>query len=137
LGIFRKQRLIQICQNVAPLLLHPNTWIRFAVVALMVSTATKLSLADVHCFLIPILRPYLIRDIIEVTKMSLLESLQTPVSVSFFWKHIISMCLSIYLSKYWSYFHCHYLSMVSSHHQHHHTHTHYHTHKDKNKGIEY
>jgi len=80
LGIFGKQKLLRICQTAAPLLLHPNTWIRFGVIALMVSTANKLGLADIHCFLIPILRPYLVRDIIEVTKLSLLESLRTPLS---------------------------------------------------------
>lgn len=79
LGIFRKSKLLEICKTTAPLLLHPNTWIRFGAVALMSSIGNKLSLADVHCFLIPCLRPFMVRDIVDVSKTGLLESLKPPV----------------------------------------------------------
>jgi phosphoinositide-3-kinase regulatory subunit 4 len=80
LGIFKKQRLIEIVEKCAPLLLHPNTWIRYGAASIMLSVARKLSLADTRCFLIPKLRKFLVRDIAEVTKATLLQSLSPPVS---------------------------------------------------------
>jgi hypothetical protein len=35
--------------------------------------------ANVHCFLIPILKPYLFADTVEVTEQSLLQCLKSPV----------------------------------------------------------
>lgn len=49
------------------------------VVALMEAIAKQLSRADVFCFLIPILRPYLQCDIVHVTEFNLLQALQAPV----------------------------------------------------------
>lgn len=77
------------------MLLHPNTWIRFGkaenervatnigllgVVAVMAAIANQVGTADVFSNLIPILRPYLVSDIIEVTEANILESLKSPVS---------------------------------------------------------
>jgi len=79
LGIVRKQLLFDIVDKIVPLLLHPNTWIRYGAASVVLSVARKLPLADVRCFLIPKLRKFLIRDIAEVTKSTLLQSLAPPV----------------------------------------------------------
>ncbi|KAL6072824.1 Serine/threonine-protein kinase, variant 2 [Balamuthia mandrillaris] len=91
LGLFRKPVLIEIAGRTAPMLFHPNVWIRFGVVAIMAAIAKQLSVADVYCFLIPILRPFLLSDIVDVTAQSLLEALKPPVSRVNFEKALYSI----------------------------------------------
>ncbi len=57
------------------------------VIAIMAAIATQLKLADVHCFLIPCLKPFLITDIIEITEPNLLEALKAPVSIPYSCKY--------------------------------------------------
>lgn len=61
------------------MLYHPNMWIRYGVIALMAAIASQLKLADIHCFLIPVLKSYLITEIIDINEMNLLEALKPPV----------------------------------------------------------
>lgn len=84
LGLFRKHVLFDIADKSAPMLYHPNMWIRYGVIALMSAIASQLKLADIHCFLIPTLKPYLVTDIIEINEQNLLEALKTPVTRSAF-----------------------------------------------------
>uniref|UniRef100_A0A6B2KWI3 non-specific serine/threonine protein kinase n=1 Tax=Arcella intermedia TaxID=1963864 RepID=A0A6B2KWI3_9EUKA len=75
-----KDTLLNIASRVAPLLFHPNSCIRYDTVALLAVLSTRLSRVDLHCFLIPILRTYLCRDIVEITEDSLMSSLLEPIS---------------------------------------------------------
>ena len=75
------------------MLYHPNMWIRYGkiesipnvtnkyigVIALMAAIASQLKLADIHCFLLPTLRPFLGTGIIDITEQNLLEALKAPV----------------------------------------------------------
>ena len=79
LDIFRKQKLISIANQTVPLLLHPNAWVRYATIALIVSIAAKLPFVDVHCLLIPMLQPFFVRDVVELSQASFTASLMEPV----------------------------------------------------------
>ena len=91
LGLFRKHKLFDIAKETAPVLYHPNMWIRYGVIAIMSTVAAQLKLADIHCFLLPgayttlsinigVLRPFLFTEIIEINESNLLEALKGPVS---------------------------------------------------------
>jgi len=53
---------------------------RLGVVAVMAAIANQVGTADVFSNLIPIIRPFLVSDIIEVTEANILESLKPPVT---------------------------------------------------------
>jgi phosphoinositide-3-kinase regulatory subunit 4 len=81
LGMFTKPTLLQIAPKVAPLLHHPNTWIRTDAVACFSAMAKRLGPADAMCFLINnVLRGHLEYNTWIVTESSLLESIKGPVS---------------------------------------------------------
>lgn len=79
LGLFRKHKLFDIAQETVCVLYHPNMWIRYGVIAIMAAIASQLKLADIHCFLLPIIRPFLITEIIEINEPNLLEALKPAV----------------------------------------------------------
>eukprot|EP01087_Luapelamoeba_hula_P016325 TRINITY_DN5016_c2_g1_i1.p1 TRINITY_DN5016_c2_g1~~TRINITY_DN5016_c2_g1_i1.p1 ORF type:complete len:1525 (+),score=308.28 TRINITY_DN5016_c2_g1_i1:135-4577(+) len=91
LGLFRKQILFNIAEETVAMLLHPNTWIRFGVVAVMAAIAKHVGVADVFANLIPILRPFLLSDIIDITEATILECLKSPVSREAFDNTVASM----------------------------------------------
>jgi phosphoinositide-3-kinase regulatory subunit 4 len=81
LGLFNKSSLLQIASKVAPLLHHPNTWIRTNAIACFSAIAKQLGKADTMCFLINnVLRGHLEYNIWIVTEQSLLESIKSPLS---------------------------------------------------------
>jgi hypothetical protein len=51
------------------------------VIAIMAKIALNLKPADIHCFLIPSLKPFLIADVVEITEETLLEALKPPVTI--------------------------------------------------------
>lgn len=53
-------------------------------IALMAAIAQQLKLADIHCFLLRTLNPFLVTEIIDITEPNLLEALKSPVSRSSF-----------------------------------------------------
>ena len=79
LGLFRKHVLFSVAKKIAPMLCHPNIWIRHGVIAAMAAIAKRLSPADTHCFLSPILRPYLLCNIVDINAASLLDCLKPAV----------------------------------------------------------
>lgn len=80
LGLFKKHRMLEIIDKTSPLLLHPNTWIRYGAACIVLSISQKLSNADIICFLMPKIRKFLVRDVVEVSRRTLLQSLPLPVS---------------------------------------------------------
>jgi phosphoinositide-3-kinase regulatory subunit 4 len=73
LDVLEKQVTVMIC--------HPTLPVRSAAVACVLACASQLSMAEVHCKLLPILRPYLkTSDIVVVNEDSLLELLRPPLS---------------------------------------------------------
>ncbi|XP_035206634.1 phosphoinositide 3-kinase regulatory subunit 4-like isoform X1 [Stegodyphus dumicola] len=90
LGILQKQMLYDIVAEAIPLLIHPNLWIKQAAVGLVCIVAKTLNLADVQCRLIPLLQPFLKRQVIQVDQeLVLLNAVQDP----------LPRCLLDYLIK--------------------------------------
>ncbi|GAV48373.1 hypothetical protein ZYGR_0I06700 [Zygosaccharomyces rouxii] len=78
-GLIGKRFFYDICTTVAPLLLHPNNWIRQFSLLLIVEISSKLSKAEVYCVLYPIVRPFFEFDV-EFTYDLMLSSCKSPVS---------------------------------------------------------
>eukprot|EP00163_Fabomonas_tropica_P003388 TRINITY_DN12891_c0_g4_i1.p1 TRINITY_DN12891_c0_g4~~TRINITY_DN12891_c0_g4_i1.p1 ORF type:complete len:1652 (-),score=398.10 TRINITY_DN12891_c0_g4_i1:5-4960(-) len=79
IGLFTKHVLLDIIGKVAPLLCHPCTWIRYGAASFIVAVGDTMSLADTQCLLLPGIKPFLKREVIELTTQSLLEALRSPV----------------------------------------------------------
>ena len=77
--MFQKKTVRQLIEKVAPLLCHPGIGIRYGVIAFIsagVNPRNRLfSQFDYQVLLLPLLRPYLTRDLVELTETSLLGSL--------------------------------------------------------------
>jgi len=80
LGLFSKHVMIDLCEKVAPMLLHPNVWIRYGVIGVIDALAIQLKPADTYCFVHALLRPFLQHDITYVSKNIILQSVLPPVS---------------------------------------------------------
>lgn len=95
-GLFRKHILLEIVHKTASLLIHPNTWIRYGMlivtnvkfntttgaIAIMDAVRKQFGSADIHCFVLPTIRPFLICDILDITQNNVMMSLIPPVSCS-------------------------------------------------------
>jgi len=93
-GIFAAQRLRDYTIQIAPLLLHPNAWIRFATVNFMVQIGRRLSPVEVQCFIIPHLRKFLTHDITNLSQPTLLHAMHAPVSRSAYERVMTSLNLN-------------------------------------------
>eukprot|EP01133_Synstelium_polycarpum_P006411 gene6411-7437_t len=81
LGLFRKAILLELLVKASPLLLHPNTWIRYGVISLITKISSRLSRTDFYCYVKPRISPYLIAEISDtLTEASLLQLLMAPIS---------------------------------------------------------
>jgi len=79
LGLFQRRTLIEFTEMCAPMLLHPNQWIKYSVIGLMEAICAQLEPADVFCFVLPKIRKFLRTDIVSVTRNILLQSVIPPV----------------------------------------------------------
>ncbi|KAF9438121.1 Serine/threonine-protein kinase [Entomortierella beljakovae] len=80
LGLFQKMTIWDLVSVVAPLLCHPNLWIRYGAIGFIASTAQRLPVADVWCMIYPIIRPFMRSDIGEVNELNLRENVKPPLS---------------------------------------------------------
>eukprot|EP00667_Euglena_gracilis_P000378 EG_transcript_378 len=78
-GMFSCESIVPICKQVAPLLLHPNAWIRKAALD-FVNAAARLPEVDVLCHLMPILRPFLKYPIVTIDRGTLMPCLLSAMS---------------------------------------------------------
>jgi phosphoinositide-3-kinase regulatory subunit 4 len=58
-GLFDKSTILEIASKVSPLLCHPSSWLRTQTITLIIALSDALGIAKSHCFLLPILAPYL------------------------------------------------------------------------------
>ncbi|KAL3861428.1 hypothetical protein ACJMK2_007462 [Sinanodonta woodiana] len=80
LGLLQKNMLREFVQIVVPLLAHPDIWIRQGSVGFISGVAKILNIADIHCNLLPAVRPFLKEKILQVqNEMLLLSSLEDPI----------------------------------------------------------
>ena len=78
LGLFGKPAMVRLVEDVAPLLAHPSAWIRCAAISVVSAVASQVGLADVFCFVLPVVRPMLLYDITSVTEQTLSAALRPP-----------------------------------------------------------
>ncbi|KAF9986941.1 Serine/threonine-protein kinase [Modicella reniformis] len=84
LGLFQKMAIWDLVSVVAPLLCHPNLWIRYGAIGFIASTAQRLPVADVWCMIYPIIRPFMRSDVGEVNELHLRENVKPPLSRTVF-----------------------------------------------------
>nr|CAH0112606.1 unnamed protein product [Daphnia galeata] len=89
LGLLPKASLLGLLHDSASFLIHPNRWIRYAVVGFVSCAARNLNVVDVQCRLAAILDPYLRYHVVQMDQESLLmEALQPPISRGI-WDNVI------------------------------------------------
>lgn len=93
-GIFSSQKLREFTIQVAPLLLHPNAWIRFATVQFLSKIARRLTSIEVQCFILPHIRRFLKHDITAISHTTLLQAMHVPVTRSAYEKAMTSLNLN-------------------------------------------
>lgn len=80
LGLLHKSALYELLNDCAPFLVHPNLWLRHAVVGFISATSRSLSIVDVQCKVMQALEPYLLHAVIQPDKeVLLLNALKPPV----------------------------------------------------------
>lgn len=80
LGLLHKSALYQLLSESVVFLVHPNLWIRHAIVGFISASARTLNLVDVQCKVQTIIQPYLRHPLIQIEKeVLLLEALITPI----------------------------------------------------------
>eukprot|EP01132_Coremiostelium_polycephalum_P010002 gene10002-12267_t len=103
LGLLRKAILLELLLKTSPLLLHPNTWIRYRVISLITKICGSLSKTDIYCYVKPKLAPFLVAEISDnITESILLQLLLPPISresfnriVKFMYKNTVSINSSL------------------------------------------
>lgn len=68
LGLLTKPALCGLVAECASFLVHPNLWIRQAVVGFITTAAKTLSVLDVQCKLMPILKMYMKYELIQIDR---------------------------------------------------------------------
>lgn len=81
LGLIQKQMLYEFIGETVPFLCHPNLWIRHGAVGFVCAVAKTLSLADLQCKLMPLLQPFLSRNVIQLdSEVVLLDAISEPLT---------------------------------------------------------
>lgn len=82
LEMVEKPHLWDLIKTVIPFVLHPNQWIRNSTLGLVIQVGQLLSLADLYCFLYPLIRPFFQFDVTDFSWDSLSPALCKPLSWS-------------------------------------------------------
>lgn len=81
LGLLSKSKLWELLDIIGRFTMHPNIWIRESAAEFISMSASFLQPADVRCFLLPLVKPYLkIAYLPDYNELSVLDALQTPLS---------------------------------------------------------
>ncbi|XP_074031829.1 vacuolar protein sorting 15 isoform X2 [Leptinotarsa decemlineata] len=80
LGLIAKPALCELITECSYLLVHPNLWIRHALVGFISSAANVMSTLDVQAKMLPKLRPYMKYELCELQDyVQFMDSLVTPI----------------------------------------------------------
>lgn len=79
LGLIQKQKLKELATQIAPLLCHPNSWIRNAAIGFICSICKLLAPVDVQCVIYPLVKPFMSTESFIITEEFLTEKLKTAV----------------------------------------------------------
>ncbi|KAK6060953.1 HEAT repeat protein [Cooperia oncophora] len=91
-GVLGRNEMLELLEDTLPFLSHPNEWIRVTVVELLIVLDSRWSLADVHCRLLPLVRPYLQdSSLLRLNnKLVVLTCLKSPIPRDV-WKKVTEM----------------------------------------------
>nr|XP_002121994.1 phosphoinositide 3-kinase regulatory subunit 4 [Ciona intestinalis] len=80
LGLLPKNMIFELLKDTVPFLVHPCEWIRLSTVSFVCSCGTALDTIDIHCYVIPLLMPFLQYRILQVDDQQvLLSALKPPI----------------------------------------------------------
>ncbi|PIK58339.1 putative phosphoinositide 3-kinase regulatory subunit 4 [Apostichopus japonicus] len=81
LELLQKPVILELAKDCISCLCHPNLWVRQSVAGVVGAMASTFNIADIHCNLIALVKPYINKQIIQMNKVPLLLSvLKKPVS---------------------------------------------------------
>ena len=78
LGLFQRATTWELTSIAVRFLVHPSLWIRESAAHLITSSSSFISIADKHCIVIPLLRPFLRSTMMEVSEDGVLDALKAP-----------------------------------------------------------
>jgi phosphoinositide-3-kinase regulatory subunit 4 len=79
-GLLNKSIIFELVRDALPLLAHPNLWINNGLIALILTLASRLSLADINCKIKPLVEPHLARTIHSLKNGALIiDSIYPPI----------------------------------------------------------
>ena len=78
LGLFQRSKMWELIKILSRFTMHPNIWIREAAVDFISSSTEYLSLADIHCVIIPLIQPYLKFKPSKLSELRLMDCLEKP-----------------------------------------------------------
>ncbi|KAL8994194.1 MAG: hypothetical protein Q9169_005779 [Polycauliona sp. 2 TL-2023] len=78
LGLFQRVKIWEMVDVIARFSMHPNIWIREAAVHFIASSTHFLSIADIHCMVLPLIRPYTKFQIVDLSESTILNALKKP-----------------------------------------------------------
>ncbi|UJR33847.1 hypothetical protein I4U23_021270 [Adineta vaga] len=85
LSLLKRKTIYDFLRQVAPLVCHPNLWLRLSVIEFISSICEKSHLADVHGFVIPVIEKFFKFQIIQVENPDILyNALIEPLSRDLF-----------------------------------------------------
>ncbi|KAJ1353147.1 hypothetical protein KIN20_009715, partial [Parelaphostrongylus tenuis] len=91
-AVLGRKEVLELLEDTLPFLSHPNEWIRFMVIELLVLLDSRWTLADTLCRLLPMVRPYLSdTTLLRLNnKLVILSCLKSPIPRDI-WKKVTEM----------------------------------------------
>ncbi|TQV96546.1 VPS15 protein kinase [Cordyceps javanica] len=81
LGLLSKAKLWELLDLIGRFTMHPNIWIRESAAEFISMSASFLEPADIRCFLLPLIKPYLkITHLPDYNELSVLDALKTSLT---------------------------------------------------------
>lgn len=78
--LLHKAVICDILPDVVPFLVHPNKWLRVAVVNILTGLESTFSIADIYCKLTPLVKPFLKEQLIRLNNRDVIyETLVKPI----------------------------------------------------------
>ncbi|KAH7136493.1 hypothetical protein EDB81DRAFT_802334 [Dactylonectria macrodidyma] len=85
LGLLSRPKVWELADLISRFTMHPNAWIREAATEFLSMSARFLSVADVRCYLVPMVKPYLkVEILLDFSELNLLDALKRPLSRNVF-----------------------------------------------------
>ncbi|KAL8784820.1 MAG: hypothetical protein Q9213_003724 [Squamulea squamosa] len=78
LGLFQRVKTWEMADVIARFLVHPNLWIREAAAHFVSASTQFLSVADVHCMIMPLVQPYMRFQLSDLSESDILSALKKP-----------------------------------------------------------